>query len=780
MVAVALFAPGALIAQTFNAEVRISSLAGPSIHPTVAAVGTNVYVVWVENFDLGAGYKGDIYFSRSTDSGATFSAPIALTNTPTRNDRLPLIAAGGSQVHVFWTDDPVAGDVFYRRSTDSGAIFFPEVQMTPADGHYSRPTGAVVDSGGLVHFAFYDDRAPANSYGQIFYQCSADSGATFSAATNITQFDGAVDNDEPRLAQGSDGTLYLLFRTSRAGLPFGGFPPFDQYMMRSSAPVTSCPTVNWLHPPQKVSVGLPEEFANTFGGNITAGANNVLHAAYWSDKLGTNLVYRRGFPNGKGWETPIDISSLGANHLQWDGTVPELTGFGLGEDVAGKVHVVFGENNHLREGFQSGPLYYRCSNDGGVTWVPRQLATGQAETAQPRAVYANNRFHIVWMDWRDNNTGAEIYYRNVTTGACAAAAVSLLLSSNSIVFGAESMGTTSLPQAVTVTNTGSGTLTVSNVSASSTEFAQTNDCGSVAAGASCTINVTFTPAPTAGAINSTSSVSGPLTITSNASGSPHTVNLTGIGEKSLVTHFYRSILRRAPDSGGKAFWVSEAVRMQGLAANVNETWYAMATFFYFSSEYASFNRDDTGFVTDLYYTFFNRPPDAAGLSYWTGQIAQGMPREVVLVSFMFSPEFVTFTQSIFGNTAARAEIDTVVDFYRGMLSRLPDTGGFNSWVGSFRTAQCQGAGAVYATVESISSSFANSGEYLARNRTNAQYVGDLYNAFLRRGGDLGGVQFWINQLNTGGKTRNTVRQDFISSGEFTNRVNAIIAQGCFP
>jgi hypothetical protein len=314
---------------------------------------------------------------------------------------------------------------------------------------------------------------------------------------------------------------------------------------------------------------------------------------------------------------------------------------------------------------------------------------------------------------------------------------------------------------------------------SDAQFAQTNNCTTLASGASCTVNVTFTPTSAAGALLSTTNVSGNLTITSNGVGSPNVVSLTGTGEKSLVTHYYRSILRRAPDGGGKAFWESEATRMSGLGANVNETWFAMATFFYFSGEYTAFGRNDTEFVTDLYNTFFNRGPDAGGLAFWTGQIAAGMPREIVLVSFMFSTEFQTFTQGIFGNTAARKEVDTVVDFYRGVLSRLPDTGGFNFWVQQFRTAQCQGAAAVNTQVESISSGFMNSGEYTGRNRTNPQFVGDLYNAFLRRGGDLGGVQFWIGQLN-GGATRNSIRQQFITTPEFQGRVAAIIAQGCLP
>jgi hypothetical protein len=247
---------------------------------------------------------------------------------------------------------------------------------------------------------------------------------------------------------------------------------------------------------------------------------------------------------------------------------------------------------------------------------------------------------------------------------------------------------------------------------------------------------------------------------------------------AMVASYYRTILRREADAGGQAYWEGEASRMQSLGANVNETWYSMAGAFFTSAEYLSFNRDDTGFATDLYNTFFNRAPDAGGLAYWTGQLAQGMPREVVLVSFMFSPEFVNYTQAIFGNTAVRKEIDTVVDFYRGLLARLPDTAGFDFWVQRFRNAQCLGSSVTTAEAESISSKFTQSPEYVARARTNAQYVGDLYNAFLRRGGDLAGVQFWIDQIAKGTMTREQLRRQFVISPEFQGRVSAVIAQGC--
>jgi hypothetical protein len=85
---------------------------------------------------------------------------------------------------------------------------------------------------------------------------------------------------------------------------------------------------------------------------------------------------------------------------------------------------------------------------------------------------------------------------------------------------------------------------------------------------------------------------------------------------------------------------------------------------------------------------------------------------------------------------------------------------------------------VLAAAESISRQFAASTEYFRRFRSNAQYVGDLYNAFLRRGGDNTGVQFWISQLDAGARTREYVWQQFLVSAEFSARVAGIVAQGC--
>lgn len=352
----------------------------------------------------------------------------------------------------------------------------------------------------------------------------------------------------------------------------------------------------------------------------------------------------------------------------------------------------------------------------------------------------------------------------------AALAVGLLASPATLDFGGQSVRTTSPAKGVAVKNTGGVTVTFTG-SAVTEGFDAATNCATLAPGATCTLSVAFTPVR-AGA--------GTGYAVLDSSAGLVVVALAGAGELSLVTHYYLSILRRVPDAGGKAFWESEAARVAALGADMNETWFSMAQSFFASPEYAAFNRDNAGFVTDLYTTFFNRAPDAGGLAFWVGQLQAALPREVALASFMFSTEFAGFTQAIFGNTAARPETNTVMDFYRGMLSRLPDDGGFAFWRQKFRAAQCIGPQAVVAQVESISSGFALSLEYAYRSRSTPQYVGDLYNAFLRRGGDLAGVQHWIAQVTSGAMTREQLRRTFIASAEFQGRVQAIIAAGCLP
>ncbi|WP_245984410.1 choice-of-anchor D domain-containing protein [Streptomyces tateyamensis] len=94
------------------------------------------------------------------------------------------------------------------------------------------------------------------------------------------------------------------------------------------------------------------------------------------------------------------------------------------------------------------------------------------------------------------------------------------VSPTALAFGSVATGATGAAQAVTVSNPTSAAAAVAGI-ATTGDFAQTNTCGSsIAAGGSCTVNVTF--APTA-----TGSRTGTLTV--NAGGVTNTVALSGTG-----------------------------------------------------------------------------------------------------------------------------------------------------------------------------------------------------------------------------------------------------------
>ena len=105
------------------------------------------------------------------------------------------------------------------------------------------------------------------------------------------------------------------------------------------------------------------------------------------------------------------------------------------------------------------------------------------------------------------------------------------LSPSSFNFGGNAIGSASAAEIFTLSNPGTTALAISGISITGTGaavFAQTNACGtSLAASASCTISVIFTPTAAA-------SYSATLSVADNATGSPQTAVLTGTGTASAA------------------------------------------------------------------------------------------------------------------------------------------------------------------------------------------------------------------------------------------------------
>jgi hypothetical protein len=150
------------------------------------------------------------------------------------------------------------------------------------------------------------------------------------------------------------------------------------------------------------------------------------------------------------------------------------------------------------------------------------------------------------------------------TGTGVTSAPLAVLSPATLVFAPQWYKSASPPQPVTLSNTGNAELAISGVGISG-NFLQTNDCGSsVAAGASCTIEVAITPA-------AYGAISGTLTLRDNSNGeeaSMQSVELSGTGVDFTLSGGGASF---TVEPGWTALYTLSAAGLGGFNQNVSFT-----------------------------------------------------------------------------------------------------------------------------------------------------------------------------------------------------------------
>jgi hypothetical protein len=110
------------------------------------------------------------------------------------------------------------------------------------------------------------------------------------------------------------------------------------------------------------------------------------------------------------------------------------------------------------------------------------------------------------------------------------------------------------------------------------------------------------------------------------------------GAGQFVTRLYNYALGRDPDAQGYSDWTNALLNGDVNAAEV-------ATGILNSDEYVNLNADDTAYVTTLYHVFFNRDPDATGLSVWVTALEAGTARRDILMGFINSVEWANLCAS---------------------------------------------------------------------------------------------------------------------------------------
>ncbi|MGH7265476.1 MAG: sialidase family protein, partial [Candidatus Rokuibacteriota bacterium] len=209
--------------QTFTAPIELSS-GQASFRPRLATFGNiGVFVVWMED-PPGAqeGNTKEVMFSRSLDGGATFSAPVALSNTPGNSLEARVAMASNGTLYVVWDEEWPSRHIAIRRSSDGGTTWDAHRAVAPVvtppgcppDGVGNCDTvypGVAVDpASGRVYVVWHDR---VGSQPQVLFSRSLDGGETFSAPLNLSH--AAIHAHCASLTVGPSGRVLVAFEARK-------------------------------------------------------------------------------------------------------------------------------------------------------------------------------------------------------------------------------------------------------------------------------------------------------------------------------------------------------------------------------------------------------------------------------------------------------------------------------------------------------------------------------------------------------------------------------------
>lgn len=172
------------------------------------ALGMNVHVAWAADV---AGRK-EVFYSRSTNGGVTFSPPANLSNTAGQDSDMPQLALAGASVYVAYRETP---EFRLIRSLDGGASFgAPAAVSGFLDAHGLAGGPQLAASGAVLHVIWKDDTLAQPANYDVFHRSSTDGGASFGAITNL----GAIVPVEFGLVAAEGLNAYVVWNAAGGGV----------------------------------------------------------------------------------------------------------------------------------------------------------------------------------------------------------------------------------------------------------------------------------------------------------------------------------------------------------------------------------------------------------------------------------------------------------------------------------------------------------------------------------------------------------------------------------
>lgn len=510
----------------FSPALNVSNDAGNSQVPQIAVDGRgNINVVWRDN----SPGNSSVFFSRSSDGGATFSAPVNLSNNPGGSALFPQIAVDSSgNIYVVWFDSNSGSpSIFFRRSTDDGTTFSPSFSgpavrwpiflgVDRSSGIYllwaandssgvpqvvfsrsndggatfsnltisnsatgvntssvgsSTPGYLALDSNGNINVVWTESASPQGP-NLILFSRSTDNGASFSVPARVTGSAGTLFGVNALDVDGS-GNIHVLWTASNAGVE-------NTFLSRSSDGGTTFAAENFQSGPSD-SFPFGAMAVDSQGGiNVvwnSGGQNPVLHFARSADEGAT-----------------FTTQTLEGDNFANPGPASVVT------DAGGDIDIVWTQGGG--PGVPGGVIFTR-STDSGKTFSPHQQIAGMGAQNLTAAVDSAGNIYTVWSQVVSTGNGDIFFDRGAAPAPPVISLASLSLSSPSLTGGNSATSSVTLSGAASVGGT-TISLASSNPAVASVPPSVTVPAG----GTSASFNVVTTAVSTPASITISASFNG--------------------------------------------------------------------------------------------------------------------------------------------------------------------------------------------------------------------------------------------------------------------------------
>jgi hypothetical protein len=414
--------------------------------------------------------RSDIFYVRSTDGGATFSAPVRLNDDATETSQWsPAIAvAADGRIAVHWWDrrnDPVNDsltDVYMTVSADGGATFGKNIRVTdhnwvfgPSElGSYHGDYDGMAGDAGIFHLSWSDERGSDPDVYYAYFPSTVTAGPDFNVSArqvyaSVRAGESATYDLTTSAANGFAGSLSLSASPAVSGLSYtlssasvtAGQPA--QLTVSSTPavlPGTYLVSVSAAGPsftrqtnvrvdvqPGARSAALPLNVSRSTGFTSLAGppridSSGAIHLVYDDDTqnvMGFDVVYRRSTDRGLTWSAPLKVSANAAT----------ATGGVLALDSSGNPYVAYTVQNGA-----IGEIWVTRSADRGATFLPPVRVSNASRNADLSAIAvdANRNVVVAYIDQDPSNSLLVLNAVRSTDGAATFGAVQSLAGENDI------------------------------------------------------------------------------------------------------------------------------------------------------------------------------------------------------------------------------------------------------------------------------------------------------------------------------------------------------------